>query len=94
MSDLVQDDYDNYAPAYSPTENKFIYCSRRGEDYFIMLADFDRGSFSVLSRCSILDPLFAWSPDGKHVAFTDRENGELHVILLDLSQAPGLSSMF
>ena len=90
-SDLVQDDYDNYAPVCSPTENKLVYCSRRGDGYFVMLADFDGGSLSVLSRCSILDPLFVWSPDGNHLAFTDRENGVLHVFLLDLSQLPGLS---
>ncbi len=75
----ASNDHVSHEPSFAPTGNRFVYSATGSTgDYDLYL---DTGT--RLSPSPGADGNPAWSPDGKHIAFTTARTGEGDLYLLD-----------
>jgi dipeptidyl aminopeptidase/acylaminoacyl peptidase len=76
-----------FNPQFSPVNPKILACVADfdgGESYHLLLLNLVNGETVDLTPGDVLQPSFAWSPDGKQIAFISNRSGCFSVYCLDL----------
>jgi dipeptidyl aminopeptidase/acylaminoacyl peptidase len=77
-----------FNPQFSPVNSQLLACVADfdgGENDHLLLLDLERGETVDLTPAETLRPNFAWSPDGRELAFISSRSGDFDVYRLELA---------